>query len=575
MGNIKNYTFDKLDFRLSNSEYWDFYLNTDAIKNSAHYSTNNIASFNFSGYTFLSNNSDFDFEDFLSSDFETVGGITSETQWSGYTSPVSGFTATTFGLTSLDNGYSIYDESTDDDAHNSLLSALTGTSLIHTSGDTKLHLKAVSGLTGSYVYPLSLVTTTGSTGNYVNLCGGFFQGHYKIDGWDYQTLPTRYEKGFTISTWLNPTTGCTSGFTATTLNDTYPDNKGFFFYTGTRAENKFWNIFTGNTFTACTSADTSGATWCMDIKETEININNIYVGDDLTDLSVPLSPPPVDVKRIKNQFLIYGRSQGLTCSNSDSSDGYGTIRAGTGYDKTTPYYSSIIRQETVNFLNPFLIFGRSQGLTCGNGQSEDNYGKTRAGRGYSGLTQDVMELDKDADIIDNAIGFRIKDDGSIGYRLLTVSADCKTVEMVEEYSASGQVTSDQWSMITVKWVNNDEYSECDLVHSDPRKGKFKFYVNCNLIFVSKELNEFIPKRLADLQEKQIGVPYNVSIGGGTQGLLESITFDGQDAADLGLVIEQNFAGSFIGNMSNFDLFDKNLSWCEIKDIYKSRRLNFI
>lgn len=50
-----------------------------------------------------------------------------------------------------------------------------------------------------------------------------------------------------------------------------------------------------------------------------------------------------------------------------------------------------------------------------------------------------------------------------------------------------------------------------------------------------------------------------------------MTFDGQDPADLGLIIEQNFAGTFIGGMSTFNLFDKNLSWCEIKDIYNSTK----
>ena len=91
-----------------------------------------------------------------------------------------------------------------------------------------------------------------------------------------------------------------------------------------------------------------------------------------------------------------------------------------------------------------------------------------------------------------------------------------------------------------------------------------------LIFSSKTLDEFIGKRLDDLLEKQVGVPYNVSIGGGTQGLLESMTFDGQDIDDLGLIIEKNFAGTFIGSMSTFNMYDSNLSWCEIKSLYKEK-----
>ena len=181
-----------------------------------------------------------------------------------------------------------------------------------------------------------------------------------------------------------------------------------------------------------------------------------------------------------------------------------------------------------------------------------------------------MELDKDADIIDNAIGFRIREDDSIGYRLLTISGDCKSVEVVEEYSMSGMVSADQWNHVVIKWVNDDTYTECNLVTGSPRKGRYKFYVDAKLVFTSKELTEFIPKSLYDLQEKQIGVPYNISIGGGTQGLIDSITFDGQDPEDLGLIIEQNFAGTFIGDILSFDLYEKNLSWCEIKDIYNNK-----
>ena len=347
----------------------------------------------------------------------------------------------------------------------------------------------------------------------------------------------------------------------------YEDNKGFFYYTGTRAENKFWNVFTGNTMSACTSGDTH---MCTEIKETDVEINNIIVDGDMTNISVPLSPPPIDVSLIENNFLIFGRSNGKVCGQGDSEDGYGQVRADNIYDKSNKYYAQIVRQEQTDFQNQFLTFGRSNGKVCGQGDSEDGYGQVRAGD-YSGSTSDVIELDKDGDIIDNAIGFRIKDDGSIGYRLLTVSGDCKSVEVIEEYSMSGVVTSEVWQHIVVKWVNNDTYSDCDLVTEGPRKGKYKFYVDSNLVFTSKELDEFIPKRLHDIQEKQIGVPFNISIGGGTQGLLESLTFDGQDPNDLGLIIEQNFAGTFIGDMLSFDIYDKNLSWCEIKDIYNKYR----
>ena len=562
MGNIKNYNFNKLDFKLSNSDYWDFFLNNDAITDTVDYTSNIIAGFDFSDYTALSIIPDFDYADFDSDDFYATSGITSLYEWDGAFS--SDLSASTFGLTGLDNGAIHYD------ANGDLLRILTGATLVHTSGDTKLFLKLVSGATGNYIYPTELVITTASTGNYLSLCGGFLQGYYKLDGYDYQTLPDRFEKGFTISTWLNPTTGCTSIHTGTTLNDTYSGNTGFFFYMGTRAENKFWNVFTGITDSGCTSASTI---FCTDTKETDILLTNITYNGSATTLTTPLSPPPEDIELVTNNFMILGRSEGILCDNLPSPDGLGQVQA-SDLANHTPFYTQLVREKQVDFVNQFLLYGRSEGILCDNKPSPDGYGQTQAS-GYSGATIPILELPKDDDLPDNAFGFRIKDDGSIGYRLLTLSADCKSVEIVEEYSLSGMVGSDQWSNVTVKWVNNDQYTECDLINGAPRKGKFKFYVNGFLIFSSKELNEYVGKRLYELQEKQIGVPYNVSIGGGTQGLIDSITFDGQDPDDLGLIVESNFAGTFIGYIADFYLFDKNLSWCEIKDIYNNKKLNFI
>ena len=562
MSNIKNYTFNKLDFRLNNSEYWDFYLNSDAIKNSNPYSDNLIASFDFSTYGGFG--ADFSQPDFLEGDFNmTQVSIISSVGWDGAYS--SDFSGDTFGLTGLDNGRIPYDGSSDDYGHTGLLTLLTGTTLVHTSTSNKLVLNQVSGSTGDYVYP-SGIEFNNEVGNYMYLRGGFLQGYYKLDGVDYQVLPNRYQKGWTISTWLNKDD---SGVTGTILNDTYPDNKGFFYYIGTRAENKFWNIFTGNTTGVCNSGSTD---FCMESKETDIHINNIVVDGDITDISVPLSPPPRDIKKVTNKFLIFGRSNGKLCNNRESEGGFGRQRA-HDYNPDIPFYSNITGKEQSDFRNQFLIFGRSNGKLCNNRESEGNYGRQRA-HDYSGSTTPILELDKDADIVDNAIGFRIKDDGSIGYRLLTLSADCKSVEVIEEYSMSGMVTDNQWEHVVVKWVNNDTYTECELETNPARKGKLKFYLNSNLIFTSKTLNEFIGKRLDDWMEKQLGVPYNVSIGGGTQGLIESMTFDGVDAEDLGLIIESNFAGSFIGGISTFDMFDSSLSWCEIKDIYKNKVDNY-
>ena len=557
MTNIRNYNFTGIDYRVSNSEYWDFYLNTDGYgSNGSPISDWGSDDFDSQDWSTGSINaeasliSSFNFNYYYT---KPVPQITNAIPWEG--AVVSGITATTYGLTGLDNGAIFYDV----DSFN-IIDALTGSTLIINPNDNFMKLNKVSGYTGQYVYPIEQILTTGSTGNFSRFCGGFYQGYYKLDGFDYEVLPNRYQQGWTVETWLNKSDLVCSGTTGTTLNDIYPNNKGFFYFIGTRAENKFWNIFTGNT---------TGT----EVKELDVNINNITVAGSATTVNIPLSPPAVDVKLIDNQFLIFGRSDGKLCSNGDSPDGFGQVRAGRDYQRE-PFYSKTIKTKESFSTNPFLIFGRSDGKLCSNGDSPDGFGQVRAGRDYSGNTAQITELDINADIIGNALGFRIKDDGSIGYRMLTLSADCKSVEVIEEYSMSGMVTDDQWQHIVVKWINNDTYNGCDLINGKLRRGRFKFYVNSNLIFVSKEMDEFIPRRLDDYQEKQIAVPYNISIGGGTQGLLESITFDGQDPEDLGLIIETNFAGSFIGDIAIVNLYESPLNWCEVKELYNEILIKF-
>jgi len=59
------------------------------------------------------------------------------------------------------------------------------------------------------------------------------------------------------------------------------------------------------------------------------------------------------------------------------------------------------------------------------------------------------------------------------------------------------------------------------------------------------------------------------LGGGSQGLIETQTFDGRDTKDLGLPIEQNFAGSFLGGISQFKFNICDLYFDDIQNIYNN------
>ena len=82
------------------------------------------------------------------------------------------------------------------------------------------------------------------------------------------------------------------------------------------------------------------------------------------------------------------------------------------------------------------------------------------------------------------------------------------------------------------------------------------------------------RRLEEYKDKQLGVPFNISLGGGSQGLLESMTFDGQDPDDLGLKIEENFAGTFVGDISQFRFYICDLNWNDINNNYNVERFRY-
>jgi hypothetical protein len=592
MGNIKNYNFNKLDVKLSNSDYWDFFLANDDSNSTGILSDCLVVKF------------DFDIpETYLSGLTST---ILSSVSWTGATN--TGYTFSTIGLTGIDNGLITFKKDPLDTSNLALLSALTGNTLYIPSGDSRLYLNRVTGTTGDITYPLERISD--GSGNFVNLCGGFYQGYYKIDGSTYEVLPNRVHKGWVAEFWLNKDDDSCSAYTDTILNDIYPDNKGFFFYMGTRAENKFWNRFEGAD-TGCTSActigdikkinvneidnlliDTSSALlegidtgctdtlsyWCTVPKET-----NVYIGSGNNAIS--LYPSQTTTTEVTNPFLIYGRAH----SGSSRCYSCGGHIDGLGSQTICSYDGkpiSITKPDTVitNTQNPFLIYGRahsgsSRCYSCG-GEVSGLGNETICS--FSGFDKSIQfdNLDYKVDIIDNAIGFRIKDDGSIGYRMLTMTGHCSgttyisgfTVE--EGYSEPGLISDKTWTSVIIRYTMGDYYDDCKLKNGKRRKGKLMFYINGKLKYTVKDFNEFIARRLNDHMEKQVGVPFNMSLGGGSQGLIETQTFDGRDMADLGLPIEKNFAGTFIGGISKFKFNICDLYFTDIQNIYNSEALQY-
>ena len=149
----------------------------------------------------------------------------------------------------------------------------------------------------------------------------------------------------------------------------------------------------------------------------------------------------------------------------------------------------------------------------------------------------------------------------------------------EEYSLSGMVKDNVWTQVVVLFkrdatlpcITNEEYPP----FPDFRKGKLMFFVDGYLKLVVHNFNEVLFRGFDELKYKVEGVPYNISIGGGTQGLIETKTFNGPDPEDSNLLMQQYFAGTFIGDIQEVRLYDIPLDVTQIrcnynakKDIYK-------
>ena len=169
----------------------------------------------------------------LNSGFTSI----SLTKWAGAVS--NNINLMDFGLTGFDNGRT-----------NLMWSGIT-----LTPADTLFHMYRIgynevinpstsntSGYTATTVhtgYNISGITS-GLTGNYFILDGGYLQGFFKLDGYDFELLPKRFGRGITIET----------------LVYLYPDSHGIFYMMGARAEDKYNQYFSGETITGLTTVTT-------------------------------------------------------------------------------------------------------------------------------------------------------------------------------------------------------------------------------------------------------------------------------------------------------------------------------
>ena len=96
----------------------------------------------------------------------------------------------------------------------------------------------------------------------------------------------------------------------------------------------------------------------------------------------------------------------------------------------------------------------------------------------------------------------------------------------------------------------------------------EFYVDGKLIFLTSEMPKLNLRKLDDLDEKQETVPFNISLGGGTQGLCDVILPNYMLDPYKEYPLEQNFGGSFIGYIRKFRFYACNMEFYDVVNNFR-------
>jgi len=222
------------------------------------------------------------------------------------------------------------------------------------------------------------------------------------------------------------------------------------------------------------------------------------------------------------------------------------------YELLPSRYGSGITIETLVYLYP-----ESQGIFYMMGaRAEDKYnpyfsGETVTGSTISGVTTSInnfldalepYETLKNAfklpeemyetkyhevspidNIKNNVIAFELTQDKRLAYKYVNNNGIVMT-----NTSPSPINPTTGWTMIDIVFIPDNIITDIAVLEcAERRLGKLMFYVNGRAVWTIKEFPEFYFKSFNNDKEKQLGVPYSISWGGGSFGLAESWHYDYQ------------------------------------------------
>ena len=131
---------------------------------------------------------------------------------------------------------------------------------------------------------------------------------------------------------------------------------------------------------------------------------------------------------------------------------------------------------------------------------------------------EIENLNKDID--NNIIAFYLSSDRKIGYTRI----DAKGTVIGGESNYS--IARTGWTIITLTFDPYEDITDKTMLDCAPvRKGDFTVHLNGRQFWKIADFDEFYFRGFKNAREKQLGVPYNVSWGGGSFGLRHSYHWD--------------------------------------------------
>lgn len=345
-------------------------------------------------------------------------------------------------------------------------------------------------------------------------------------------------------------------------------------------EDNFYDSYfaVGDSYFACDFNASSKMEYVKPNNETRILSNGIYscnVNEKICECDNYFKNDYYDNKCVSSLTKFVADEyigKGVVISENDYKDSDGHGMAEYGFEETLTDNKFLLFDRTKNgFTIDTWKEGTKLMLTRRQQWPNHNYFllMNRTNTGYTIDTIDKYNEENEYDysihndIKGNVFALRIKKDGSIGYRYGVSDCNSDTkYSVIEEYSKPNIIKNNEWNNINVKYsLLGGERQEYD---SRERKMKIYIYVNGFLVFISKEIDAFVFRPIEkECSSKQETVPYNISLGGGTLGLLESILPNYYAISDYILPIEKDFCGTFIGDIKSFKMYNGEIDYSTI------------